>query len=108
PVAGRHRADGAAGAGWGGSPPLIIEQPQPQTVQVDSYAAFHVDAVGSPVLRYQWQRDGVDIVDQTTPYLYVYPAQVADNAARFTAVVTNPYGSATSNTVALTVSTTLR
>ncbi len=92
--------------GGGGSPPLIIEQPQPQTVQVDSYAAFHVDAVGSPVLRYQWQRDGVDIADQTTPYLYVYPAQVTDNAARFTAVVTNAYGSATSNTVALTVSTT--
>jgi hypothetical protein len=89
-----------------GSPPLITEQPQPQTVQVDSYASFHVEAVGSPVLRYQWQRDGVDIVDQTTPFLYVYPTRVADNAARFTAVVTNAYGSATSNTVALTVNTT--
>ena len=89
-----------------GAPPLIIEQPQPQTVQVDSYASFHVDAVGSPVLRYQWQRDGVDIVGETTPFLYVYPTRVTDNAATFKAVVTNPYGSATSNTVALTVSTT--
>ena len=90
----------------GGAAPLIVEQPQSQTVQVDSYAAFRVEAVGSPVLRYQWQRDGVDIVGETTPFLYVYPTRVADNAARFTAVVTNPYGSATSNTVALTVSTT--
>jgi hypothetical protein len=81
-----------------GAPPLIIEQPRPQTVQADSYASFHVEAVGSPVLRYQWQRDGVDIVDQTTPFLYVYPTQVSDNAATFKAVVTNPYGSATSDT----------
>jgi len=89
-----------------GAPPLIIEQPQPQTVQVDSYASFHVDAVGSPVLRYQWRRDGVDMVGETTPFLSVYPVRAADNAARFTAVVTNAYGSATSDTVALTVSTT--
>jgi|GEM_PF-1984839 len=90
----------------GGAPPLIIEQPQSQTVQVDSYASFHVEAVGSPVLRYQWQRDGVDIVGETTQFLYVYPTRVTDNAATFKAVVTNPYGSATSNTVALSVSTT--
>ena len=89
-----------------GAPPVIIEQPQPQTVQVDSYAAFRVEAVGSPVLRYQWQRDGVDIVGETTPFLYIYPTRVPDNAATFKVVVTNPYGSATSNTVALTINTT--
>jgi beta-galactosidase len=58
------------------------------------------------VLHYQWQRDGVDIARETTTFLYVHPTRVADNAATFKAVVTNPYGSATSNTVALTVSTT--
>ena len=89
-----------------GAPPLIIEQPQSQTVQVDSYVSFHVEAVGSPVLRYQWQRDGVDIVGETTQFLTLYPVRVTDNAARFTAVVTNPYGSATSNVAVLTVSTT--
>ena len=90
----------------GGAAPLIVEQPQSQTVQVDSYVSFHVEAVGSPVLRYQWQRDGVDVVGETTPFLSIYPVRVTDSAARFTAVVTNPYGSATSNTAVLTVSTT--
>ena len=90
----------------GGAAPLIVEQPQSQTVQVDSYASFRVEAVGSPVLRYQWQRNGVDIAGATTEFLSIYPALVGDNAAGFTAVVTNPYGSATSNTAVLTVSTT--
>ncbi len=88
-----------------GAPPMIVEQPQSQTVQVDSYASFRVEAVGSPVLRYQWQRNGVDIADATTQFLSIYPALVGDNAASFTAVVTNPYGSATSNTAVLSVST---
>ena len=88
-----------------GAPPLIVEQPQSQTVQVDSYVSFRVEAVGSPVLRYQWQRDGVDIAGETTQFLSIYPVRVGDNAARFTAVVTNPYGSATSNAAVLTVNT---
>ena len=86
-----------------GAAPLIIEQPQSQTVQVDAYAAFHVDAVGSPDLRYQWQRNGVNLAGETTQFLTVNPAVVGDNAASFTAVVTNPYGTATSNAAVLTV-----
>jgi hypothetical protein len=89
-----------------GAPPLIIEQPHSQTVQVDSYVSFHVEAVGSPVLRYQWQRDGVDIIGETTQFLSLYPVRVSDSAARFTAVVTNAYGNATSEVAVLTVSTT--
>ena len=90
----------------GGVPPLIVEQPQSQTVQVDSYVSFHVDAIGSPELRYQWQRNGVDIVGETTQFLSLYPVRVGDSAALFTAVVTNPYGSATSDFAVLTVNTT--
>ena len=89
-----------------GAPPLIVEQPQSQTVQVDSYVSFHVDAVGSPVLRYQWQRNGVDIAGETTQFLSIYPVLVSDNAASFKAVVTNAYGSATSDDAVLTVNTT--
>jgi hypothetical protein len=96
---------GALALSAAGAPPLIVEQPQSQAVQVDTYGAFHVEAVGSPVLRYQWQRNGVDIADQTTPYLYVYPARASDDAASFRAVVTNAYGSATSDAAVLTVNT---
>ena len=89
----------------GGAPPLIVEQPQPLTVLPAGYAFFRVDAVGSPVLRYQWQRNGVDIAGETTPSLSIYPALASDNAARFKAVVTNVYGSATSDEAVLTVNT---
>ena len=87
----------------GGAPPLIVEQPQSLTVLPAGYAPFRVDAVGSPVLRYQWQRNGVDIVGETTPLLSIYPVLAGDNAARFKAVVTNAYGSAISDEAVLTV-----
>lgn len=87
----------------GGAPPLIVEQPQSVTVLPAGYAALRVDAVGSPVLRYQWQRNGVDIAGETTPSLLIYPVLAGDNAARFKAVVTNAYGSATSDEAVLTV-----
>ena len=90
----------------GGAAPLIIEQPQSQTVQVDSYASFRVEAIGSPVLRYQWMRNGVAITGETTEFLSINPVRVGDNAASFTAMVTNPYGSTTSNAAVLTVNTT--
>lgn len=94
-----------------GAAPLIVEQPQSQTVQVDSFqvnpfASFRVEAVGSPVLRYQWKRNGVNIAGETTESLSIVPVLVGDNAASFTAVVTNAFGTATSNAAVLTVSTT--
>ena len=87
----------------GGAPPLIVEQPQSLTALVNSYASLRVDAVGSPVLRYQWQRNGVDIAGETTPSLLIYPLLASDNAARFKAVVTNAYGIATSDEAVLSV-----
>ncbi|HEX7441647.1 MAG TPA: hypothetical protein VF319_16290, partial [Caldimonas sp.] len=89
----------------GGKKPLIVEQPQSQTVQVDTYASFRVDAIGSPVLRYQWQRDGIDIPGETTQFLSISPVGVGDNAATFTAVVTNAFGSEISKAAVLTVNT---
>ncbi len=89
-----------------GAAPLIVHQPESQTTQVDSFAALRVEAIGSPVLRYQWKRNGVDIAGATSELLSIYPVLVGDNGASFTAVVTNPYGSATSEAAVLTVSTT--
>ena len=88
-----------------GAPPLIVEQPQSQAVQVDAFVSFRVDAIGSPVLRFQWQRNGVDLPGQTTEFLLIVPVVVGDAAASFRAVVTNAYGSATSDAAVLTVNT---
>ena len=96
---------GALVLSTGGMPPLIVEQPQSHTVQVDGYAYFRVEAIGSPVLRYQWKRNGVIIAGETSETLSLYPVLVGDNGASFTVTVTNPYGSAISDAAVLTVNT---
>ena len=90
----------------GGVPPQIVEQPVSQTAQLDSFALFSVAAVGSPVLRYQWQRNGVDLPGETTAYLARQPVPASDDGARFTVVVRNDYGAVTSEVAVLTVNTT--
>ena len=87
----------------GGAPPLIVEQPQSLTALLGGYAPFRVAAIGTPELRYQWQRNGVDIAGETTTYLQIYPVLASDTAARFKVVVTNAFGSATSDEAVLTV-----
>lgn len=87
------------------APPQIIDQPRSQTVQVDTFASFRVEAIGSPVLGYQWLRNGVVIAGQTAASLTVSPVVVGDDNASFTVVVTNTFGSATSDAAVLTVNT---
>ena len=94
---------GALELSAGGAPPLIVDQPQSMTVLPASYAALRVDAVGSPVLRHQWRRNGVDIAGKTTPSLLIYPMCESDDATHLKAVVTNTDGSATSDEAVLTV-----
>lgn len=45
----------------GGAAPQIVVQPESQTALPDGYAYFRVEAIGSPTLRYQWQRNGAAI-----------------------------------------------
>lgn len=85
-------------------PPTITSHPQSRTVLVGQSTTFSVSANGTPPLRYQWQRNEADIPGATAAsYTLALPA-AADNNARFRAVVTNDFGSATSNTAVLTVS----
>ncbi|HTD87648.1 MAG TPA: PQQ-dependent sugar dehydrogenase, partial [Candidatus Binatia bacterium] len=85
------------------STPTITAQPQDQTVVQGQSATFGVAASGSPTLTYQWQRNQVNINGATSP-TYTTPATSAsDNGAKFRCIVTNPFGTATSNEVTLTV-----
>ena len=85
------------------APPSITTQPSNQTVPQGQPATFSVVASGSATLTYQWQRNQVNIPGATSSS-YTLPAAVfADDGAKFRVVVTNGFGSITSNEATLTV-----
>ena len=85
------------------APPSISTHPANQTVDAGQTATFSVSANGSAPLSYQWQRNMVNITGANAAS-YTTPATVlADNGAKFRCVVTNAFGSATSNEATLTV-----
>lgn len=84
------------------TPPIIVKQPQAFTAVVNNLAIFSVQAIGSPVLQYQWRRNGQPIAGQNYPYLYLV-ASGADNGAVYSVVVSNAAGSVTSDNATLTV-----
>jgi hypothetical protein len=57
---------------------------------------FTVAATGSPVITYQWRKDGVNIPGATGTSLVLNDVTVADEG-EYDCVVTNPVGSVTSN-----------
>jgi glucose/arabinose dehydrogenase len=86
-----------------GEPPAITQHPSDQTVTAGQSASFSVAATGAGPLSYQWHRDGASISGATSATYTLASASGADSGARFHAVVTNQFGSATSNAATLTV-----
>ncbi|MBA3936564.1 MAG: RICIN domain-containing protein [Planctomycetes bacterium] len=86
----------------GSQAPSISAQPQPTTTGVGGHVSFTVGASGAAPLTFQWQRGGVDIAGATGA-TYAFTAFLADNGARFRAVVRNAAGSVTSSEAVLTV-----
>ena len=82
--------------------PTIDAHPQPVDISVGEPASFAVVASGTATLRYQWQKDGVDIDGATTATYIIDTAQKADEGD-YRCVVGNDVGEATSNPAALTV-----
>ena len=82
--------------------PTILGQPQSQTVIAGSSVSFSVSAVDATI--YQWRKNGVDIPGATNPLYTINGAQTGD-AGSYLVVVGNNYGSVTSMTAVLTVST---
>ncbi|MFA5344584.1 MAG: hypothetical protein WC381_11575, partial [Kiritimatiellia bacterium] len=86
--------------------PAIAVQPAGKAVTVGQTAAFSVTATGQAPLAYQWRKNGTNIAGATASS-YTTPATVAgDNGAKFSVVVTNTLGSATSANATLTVNST--
>jgi glucose/arabinose dehydrogenase len=88
---------------YGTAMPGITTHPASRTVQPGESVTFSVRASGPPVLRYQWQRNGVNIGGATAED-YTLSAVASDSGATFRAIVSNDAGSVTSNSAVLTVS----
>jgi glucose/arabinose dehydrogenase len=83
--------------------PRIRTQPASRTVEEGTPVTFTVEATGNPTLRYQWRRNGQDITDATGPSYTIDSPTLNDSGARFSVVVTNNFGSVTSDEATLTV-----
>ena len=85
------------------APPNVTGHPSNQTVTQGQPATFTVTATGSATLNYQWQRNQSNITGATSSSYTISSASMSDNGAKFRCVVTNSFGSATSNEATLTV-----
>ena len=82
--------------------PSISSHPASVTVAAGQSATFRVTASGTAPLGYQWQRNGVNVANATSP-TYTFTATAGDNGAMYRAVVSNAAGSVLSNAATLTV-----
>lgn len=83
--------------------PTITIQPVGQLIAEGQSALFSVSAIGTGILNYQWQKNGVNIAG-TAGSSYTTPvATIADSGAAFRCIVGNYKGADTSNGVVLRV-----
>ena len=92
------------GAAVGGVPARIFNQPRlpERVVYVSDPVRFDVDAGGSPGLAYQWRKDGMGIAGATSSVYAKSNLQLADSGA-YDCVISNAYGTVTSEAAALGV-----
>jgi hypothetical protein len=83
-------------------PPGITTQPLSQMTTQAQSASFSVVATGTGQLNYQWSLNGSDLPGATASTLVLTNVQTTD-AGSYTVVVTNSWGSVTSELAALTV-----
>ena len=86
--------------------PAVTQQPQNQSVQAGANGSFTIAASGTPALTFQWQRNGSTIPGATAATYTLNSVTLNDNAAVFHCIVSNAYGTSTSNDATLTVSST--
>jgi uncharacterized repeat protein (TIGR03803 family) len=91
-----------------GIAPSIISQPQGLVLASGQSADFNVSASGTAPLEYQWQKnlvsltDGGNITGSASNLLSLVPAGTNDTG-KYRVVITNSFGSVTSQIAALTV-----
>jgi hypothetical protein len=86
------------------TPPIITQQPQPQSVYVHQTATFSVSAIGQQPLSYQWKFEGNPIAGATQSTLNVTDA-TSGKAGNYSVTITNVLGQANSASASLAVLT---
>jgi endonuclease/exonuclease/phosphatase family metal-dependent hydrolase len=84
------------------SPPVILEQPQDQTVAQGANATFTVTATGTPAPTYQWLFQGTNLPGATASALTLTNVTSA-NAGVYRVTITNLAGRTNSDPATLTV-----
>ncbi len=89
------------------TPPSIISQTPSQVVLLGNSATFIVNAGGSTPLSYFWFKNNV-LIPGATNFFYTIPsAQFADSGKKFSCLVSNAYGTASSTNASLKVIDTI-
>src|SRR5439155_10072267 len=86
-------------------PPVILCQPQNRTINPGTDTFFEVLAQGYDTVRYQWQRNGTNLLNATNMLLLITNAQLSDQG-NYNCIASNSIGSTSSLTVRLTVRVT--
>jgi hypothetical protein len=84
-------------------PPVIYQQPQSLVVTAPALATFEVSAQGTWPMTYQWYKNGLAITGATNYGYTTTETTTADNGAKFTVIISNSAGKATSAPAILTV-----
>ncbi len=81
-------------------PPAVTAQPLSTNVAIGDSAAFCVSASGTPPIRYQWRRNGVNIPGETNRCLTIPVVRVEDGGS-YSVVIANPIDVITSEDAGL-------
>jgi len=82
--------------------PMIVIEPQDQSVPIGANAAFSITALGEGQLGYQWQFNGTNLAGATGTSLTITNVQL-ENAGNYIVVVSNEYYSVTSRVATLAI-----
>ena len=82
--------------------PTIVTEPQSQSVTTGANVTFAVTARGLPSLGYQWLNNGVPLPGETNGLLQLLGV-TTNRVGDYRVIVSNPYGSATSQVAQLVV-----
>lgn len=98
---------GGGGSGGGSTPasgvtPIVVVAPRSVTAIDGDLVMFDVEASGTAPLRYQWRRNGIDILGASSA-TFLFPASISDNGVQFSVNVINEIGSVNSLPALLTV-----
>ncbi|NBV25406.1 MAG: hypothetical protein EBS05_26265, partial [Proteobacteria bacterium] len=88
--------------GGGTGPPFILTQPSGQTVMAGSNVTLSVVAAGSMPFSFQWRSNSMPIANATNGTVILANTQT-NFSATYTLVITNAFGSVTSNPAVLDV-----